>query len=363
MGTLVFIIVLSILVIVHEYGHFLTARRMGVHVERFAIGFGPKLLSRRIKGGTEFLICLIPLGGYVKMAGDERNDCKGQKDEFYSKPVGHRALIVLAGPIVNYAFAYICFCLVFLIGYPTMGPKVGELVDGYPAQTAGLRVGDTVVQIGEKKIENWEDLQKTVSLSKEKSLDFLVTRENKPLHVFVDPVDEQAENIFGQKIQSRFVGMRPEKEIILLRYGPVSAVVKSAQKLGSITSTTYKALYLMITGGMSAKDAVTGPVGIFYMIKEAARLGFSYVIYLMAVISASLAIFNLLPLPVLDGGHLLLFGIEKLRGNPLPEKIDEAIHRVGLSMIILLALFVFYTDFVRYGIFDKIIYFAGKIGF
>ncbi|MDP8266100.1 MAG: RIP metalloprotease RseP [Candidatus Aceula meridiana] len=363
MGTLVFITVLSILVIVHEYGHFITARKMGVHVERFAIGFGPKLLSRRIKGGTEFLICLIPLGGYVKMAGDERNDCTGKANEFYSKPIGQRSLIVLAGPIVNYVFAYICFCVVFMVGYPTMAPKVGELIDGYPAQEAGLLVGDTVKQIGQKKIENWEDLQKTVSRSKGKSLDFLVLRENTPFHVIVNPVGEEAENIFGQKIQSRFVGMRPEKEIILLRYGPLSAVVKAAQKLGAITTTTYKALYLMVTGGMAAKDAVTGPVGIFYMIKEAAQLGFSYVVYLMSVISASLAIFNLLPLPVLDGGHLFLFGIEKLRGKPLSKKVDEAIHRVGLSMIILLALFVFYTDFARYGFFDKIVYFAGKIGF
>ena len=362
MGTLVFILVLSVLIIVHEMGHLITAKRLGVKVERFAIGFGPKIFGKK-RGDTEYLLCLIPLGGYVKMAGDERSECKGAREEFYSKPIGVRSLIVMAGPIVNYVFAFLCFCVVFLTGYPALSTTIGELIDDYPAQVAGLAVGDTIVSIDGKDVDRWEEVQTYIAKSQTSVLDFKVLRDGKEIRIPIAPTDKERENIFRQKIQSRFVGMSPAEDIVLLRYGPLESITLGGKKLWKITSTTYKALYLIVTGGMSAKDAVTGPVGIFYIINKAASMGISYVLYILAAISASLAIFNLLPLPVLDGGHLLLFGIEKIRGNPLPQKVDETIYKVGLSLIIFLALFVFYTDFLRYGIFDKIIDFAGKIKF
>jgi regulator of sigma E protease len=361
MGTLVFILVLSILIIVHEFGHFMTAKKLGVRVERFAIGFGP-ILFKRIFKGTEFAVCLIPLGGYVKMAGDERQDCQGANDEFYAKSVGRRSLIVLAGPLVNYIFAFVCFFLVFMIGYPSLSTKIGEVKEDYPAYKAGIQTGDEILEVNDRSVEGWEDVQSLIAQSAaESSIALTVRRQQKEVSLTIVPVEEEAKNIFGQTIRSRFIGIVPNEEIVFFRYGPISALWRSGEKLFRFTSMTYKALFLMITGGVSARDAVTGPVGIFYLIHQAASLGFSYVLYIMAMISASLAIFNLLPFPILDGGHILFFVIEKIRGKPLSEKVDEAIHRVSLSLIVALAIFVFYNDFVRYGILDKIFHFISKI--
>ena len=175
MGTLVFILVLSILVIVHEYGHLAMAKALGVRVERFAIGFGPKIFSFK-KNDTDYAVCLIPLGGYVKMAGDERADCKGGKEEFFSKPVAHRALIVLSGPVVNYLFAFICFCLVFMIGFPALGTNVKETVAGYPAHEAGFLSGDKILAINNAQVHSWEDVQKFISRSLDDNISFLVDR-------------------------------------------------------------------------------------------------------------------------------------------------------------------------------------------
>src|SRR3989338_1159767 len=136
MNGLIFIAVLSILVLVHEWGHFIAAKSLGVKVQKFSMGFGPKLFSR-FHNGTEFMVCAIPLGGFVKMAGDERSECEGKKEEFYSNPVGHRAIIVIMGPLVNFVFAFICFYITFIIGYPNLAARVGKIMEGYPAYTAG----------------------------------------------------------------------------------------------------------------------------------------------------------------------------------------------------------------------------------
>ncbi len=362
MSVLVFIIVLSILIVVHEYGHFAMAKFLKVKVERFALGFGPKLFSR-MHDGTEFALCLIPLGGYVKMAGDERAHCCGKSDEFYTHSPGHRSLIVLMGPIVNFILAYLCFVVVFLIGFPAMSPKVGELIDKYPAQAAGMQVGDKILRIDSKNIESWEDMQQYVTASTTPVLNFVVLRSGQEIPVAISPRIEKLENIFGQKENIRLVGIRPTEDLVLLKYGPGESLVKSYEKLREITFTTYKALYRMATGAMSAKDSMTGPIGIFYIIKRAAELGFTYVVFIMGIISASLAIFNLLPFPVLDGGHLVLCAFEKIRGHPLSQNIDDAINRVGVGLIICLAVFVFYSDFVRFGIIDKVMGVCRKLGF
>ncbi len=352
MSFLIFLIVLSVLIIVHEFGHFVVAKALGVKVERFALGFGPKIISK-VYGGTEFMLCVFPLGGYVKMAGDERDQCKGLPDEYFSKPPGHRSLIVLMGPVVNYLLAYLCFCLVFVLGYPTIASRVGEVLKGYPAEQSGLKAGDTIVRIEDKQILSWEDIQQTIATSVESQLDFEVLREDETHKISVTPQKEVLENIFGQKETVRVVGIKPVDEIIILKYPPHQSLVMAFLRLKEITTMTYKALYRMATGAMSPKETMTGPIGIFYIIKKAAEMGFPYLLYIVGVISASLAIFNLLPFPILDGGHLVLLGLEKVRGQALPKKVDETIARVGFSLIICLALFVFYSDFVRFGWIDK----------
>ena len=351
MSFLIFVGVLSILVIVHEWGHFIAAKSLGVKVLKFSVGFGPKLLSR-FHNGTEFMLCAIPLGGFVKMAGDERSECKGTRDEFYAHPVGHRAIIVLMGPLVNFVFALICFYFTFLIGYPTVESKIGKLMENYPAFAAGIEVGDRVVQIDSQKIENWEDLQEYVSTSRGPTLHFKILRGNQPIEKDVVPQIKIRKNIFGQEEASRVVGVQPFEEQVLIKYGPVDAFVKSVQELAKITVLTFKALYYVVTGAMPAKDAFGGPIRILDVIKNAAAAGISYLILTMAVISANLAIFNLFPIPVLDGGHLFLFAVEKLRRRPLPTNVEEGLTKAGFGVLLVLFVLVCYNDIVRIGWID-----------
>ncbi|MFA5088812.1 MAG: RIP metalloprotease RseP [Candidatus Omnitrophota bacterium] len=351
---IVFAAVLSILIIVHEWGHFITAKKLGVRVERFALGFGPKLFSWMYRG-TQMRICLIPLGGYVKMAGDERSECKGQPDEFYSQSPGRRALIILNGPVVNFILAYLCLLIVFVSGYPDLPAKIGEVMEGYPAQAAGLAAGDQIIRINSFRVDTWTDVQKNIATSQEPAIRLVVLRNNQEMPLTLTPRRETLKNIFGQTENINIAGIRPTEEIVLLRYGLGESILKSFYKLHEITVLTYKAIYHMATGSMSAKDSMTGPIGIFFIIKRAAEMGFSYLVYILGVISASLAIFNLLPVVPLDGGHLLLLGVEKIRGKVLSEKIDEIIARVGFSLVICLAIFVFYNDFSRLGWIDKIL--------
>lgn len=366
MSMLIFLAVLSILILVHEWGHFITAKSLGVKVEKFALGFGPKLFSFNHQG-TEFMVCAIPLGGFVKMAGDDRSECKGDREEYFSKPVGHRALIVLMGPVVNYGLAYICLCLVFMFGYPALAPKVGEIIQGYPAQAAGLKKGDTIVKMDAQNIQSWEEVQKYISRSKGAQLQIVFLRDGQRMEKTVSPVVQLSENIFGQKENIRRIGIQPEDKIITLKYTFVESLVKSFSNLVDITTLTYKALYRMATGAVSIKElsgpaGPTGIIGLFYLIQKASEAGFTYLLYVVGVISASLAIFNVLPLPVLDGGHLFFLAIEKMRGRGLSVKIEEFITRLGVSFIICLAFFIFYLDFVRFGWIDKIIGVWNQIG-
>jgi len=317
------------------------------------VGFGPKLYSRMINN-TEFMVCLIPLGGYVKMAGDERSECKGKSDEFFSKSPGKRALIVLNGPVVNFVLAYVSLVFVFVLGYPDLSSKIGKAMEGYPAYEAGLRVGDQVVRVNDTKVENWTELQKNISQSEGNQIELTFIREGEEITTVIFPRIECLKNVFGQSKETRIVGIKPAEEIITLKYNFGTSIVKAYQKLFEITALTYKSLYFMLTGSMSAKESMTGPIGIFYIVKSAAEMGFTHVLFIGGVISASLAIFNLLPLIPLDGGHLFFLGIEKLRGKPLSHKVDEYIARVGFGLILVLALFVFYNDFERFGWIEKI---------
>lgn len=353
MDVLVFILVLSVLVVVHEWGHFITARLLGVRVEKFSVGFGPKLFSRK-RGDTEYMVCAIPLGGYVKMAGDERAACKGDKDEFFSHPVGHRALIVLMGPMVNMVFAYICFYFIFLLGYPTLAAKIGKVLEDHPAAAAGLLPGDRVTRIDDKAIVNWEDLHKYVSTSGGQTLHFTIVRDGQEIAKEIAPKIRSVENIFGQKESVRLVGIQPAEEIVFFKYGPGQSFVKAYEHLTDLCVLMFKALYHVVTGAMPAQDALGGPLRIFDVVKQAASLGWAYLVITTAIISANLAIFNLFPVPVLDGGHLMLLAVEKVRGRPLSLKVEEHLTRAGLTLLLCLVVFVIYSDIDHLGWIDKL---------
>lgn len=365
MTVLLFIVILSILIIVHEAGHFLTAKMLGVRVEEFALGFGPKLFSRTI-GGTNYRICAILLGGYVKMAGDDRSKCEGKPDEYFSKSPGHRALIVLMGPVVNYILGYICFVLVFMIGYldivkasKDLPAKIGVVAAGSPAAKAGVKVGDKVVSIDGKPIAYWDEMQTLIMDSAGKTIELSVLNDGVERIVRVAPDQVPSKDVFGrEKIIGR-IGIQPAGEKAfnsshIERYGLFGAMTRASKELWSVTNQTYVALWDILTGKKSAKEGVTGLIGIFFIIKFAIGLGISFLIYIVGALSASLAIFNLIPLIPLDGGHLALLGLEKVRRRPLSVKVDEIIGKVGFGLIILLAVYVFYIDFERIGLIDKL---------
>ena len=356
MSLLIFLIVLSILVVVHEWGHFITAKRLGVGGERFSVGFGKKIFSR-IHKGTEFMISAIPLGGYVKLAGEDRSECKGEADEFFSHPVGHRSLIVVMGPVVNILFAYLCFYLLCVTGFPklfdpNLDPVVGRTVMGSPAYVAGLQPGDRIMQIDAEEIETFKDMQEYIRSTEGQALEFTISRNETKIMQLMTPVRLLAEDDLEEQAYVSVVGIEPE--LFEPRYGVLESFGKAFGKVGSILSFTFKGLYGVITGTTPAKDALAGPIGIFDIINDAARAGLSYLTLIVGIVSLNLAIVNLFPIPVLDGGHLVFFAIEKLRKKPLSAKVEEGLVKVGLSLLICLMIFTLYNDMDRKGWFNSL---------
>ena len=363
MTLIVFVFILSILILVHEWGHFITAKKCGVKVEQFALGFGPKLFGW-MHDGTEFCLCAIPLGGFVKMAGDEREKCSGASDEYFTKSAGQRALIILMGPVVNLILAYVCFWFVFMLGFVDMdlssakvAPVLGQILEHSPAEKAGLKLGDKIISINGQIITHWSQLQDSITKSVS-SLNFIVKRKQHDMSINITPDETDQQDIFGRHHKQRRIGVGPvpisdADGIVVTRYGIIQAFGKAGEELMNITVKTYGALYEMAIGARSPKDAM-GIVGMFFVIKFALTIGFSFVLHIVGIISVSLAIFNLLPVIPLDGGHLFLIGLEKLRGKALSMKADQFIAKTGFTLIIMLALFVFYSDFERIGLIDKI---------
>jgi len=356
MTLLVFLIVLGILIIVHEWGHFIAARLLGIRVEKFSIGFGKKLVSR-VSQGTEFIVAAIPLGGYVKLAGDERAECTGSADEFFSHPVWHRALVIVMGPLINCVFAYLCFVFLFSVtGYPILGNQIGDVMPDYPAAQAGLEPGDIVLEIDGQVVTHWADIQTAVFNSEGQKLDFIVERSGQRLEL--DDLKPVYETFDGAQGRQSFpvVGIKPK----LKKYGLLRSLREAGSELTSIMVLTAKTLYRVATGAESAQDKLAGPIRIFDVIRDATAMGFAYIVFIMAVISANLAFFNLLPVPVLDGGHLFFLAFEAIRGRPLSEKVEEGFLKVGMSLLICLALFVFYNDIVQVGWAEKMTHFFGR---
>jgi regulator of sigma E protease len=353
MSILIFIIVLSILILVHEFGHFIVAKRMGVRVEQFSLGFGRPLIRWK-KGDTEYLICVIPLGGYVKLAGDNPEEFKGQPYEYLSKSIGKRARIIFYGPLLNYVLAFLCFWLIFFLGFPGLNCRVGGLVENFGAQEAGIEVHDLILSVDGQGVKTWQELQTIIQKKNEGEVVSLsILRNNQELKVPVGIKQEKMDTIWGEKKSIGLIGIKPADEFIKVRYGLIKSFFIGGKRLFFLTRLTLKSLVWMALGKVSFRQSVTGPLGIFYITKEAAHLGVVPLIQVIAIISMSLAIFNLLPLPVLDGGHLLFLFIEKIRGRRLSIRIERVITQIGFSVIIILVIFVFYNDLLRYDVFTK----------
>ena len=353
MAWLISIFVLSVLVLTHELGHFLVARWSGVRVTRFSIGFGPTLV-RWQHGQTEYALSALPLGGYVKMAGEHRSEQAHEPWEFLSKPAGVRARIVVAGPLVNYLVSLLSLWTVLVIGYPELLPTVGRLVDDMPAKAAGMQVGDRILAVEGQAIHTWDELTQVIHRSPNRPLTLQCERRGATLTVAVTPVARQQVDPFGRTHVVGLMGVAPCEAFTTYRLAPLEAIPKTLSKQLEWAGQMGLSLWSMFTGRVSMQESLTGPIGIVYMTSEAVRMGLGALLYLVSVFSLSLAIFNVFPIPVLDGGHLFFLAVEKLRGRPLSLRVQEQATRISLAILMTLVVLVCISDVNRLGLVDKL---------
>jgi len=356
-----FLVVLGIVVFIHEMGHFLVARMNGVAVEAFSIGFGPEIGGFQDKHGTRWRVAWIPLGGYVKFAGDENAASMPSQEAaanvspqerarmFQFKPVGVRAMVVAAGPLANFVLALVIFAGLFMAyGKTVIEPRVEEVVAESPAERAGFQPGDLILSIDGTQVEGFQDMVRIVGLSAEQPLDVLVERGGERVSLTVTPELVDTESRFGSAKIAR-IGVRggaDRSEVITKTYGPLEAIGQSFQE----TWFWMKQPIIFIgelVGGRASADQLGGPVRIAQMSKEVASIGIPELLRWTAIISISIGLINLFPIPVLDGGHLVFYGIEAIRGRPLNEKAQEIGFRIGMALVLMLMVFVTWNDVMQ----------------
>ena len=336
--------VFSAIVVAHEFGHFIAAKKQGIKVESFAVGFGKKLFSIK-KGETEYRINLIPLGGYVKLAGEDPQDRKGKSDEFASKPVISRFWVIFSGPLFNYILAFFILLLLYAVGIPSLTTQVGTVLDNSPAKVAGIRTGDTILSINNNTVSDWNQMVREIRSNTDVSpIQIKLERNDRIRKIKVTPRILETKNIFKQEIKFVGIGIAPSEKYVILKNNPLRAFDMSLRHMYYFTVNTYKGLWFLITGAMPIKESVGGPIRIIDMLTKAVSHGWYSVLSLMATISMAIAIFNLLPFPILDGGHILFLIIEKIKGKPISPKTQEMIQQVALVLIIMFFLYVTYND-------------------
>jgi len=346
----------GLLIFFHEFGHFILAKLLGVKVLKFSLGFGPKLISKKI-GDTEYLISVVPLGGYVKPLGEEMGEEIKEEDKpfaFNYQPVWKRAAIVFAGPFFNLILAYIIFVAFLGVNLPVAIPDLNsitttieDVAEGSPAMKAGLRKGDTIVTVNEKTVTEWNEMAEIFSKNPGKELSLKIKRNNDLIDLVVTPEPTQTKDEEGKEVIVGRIGISKKLDVNLIEgKGIIYAPVRGIQAVYEWSVLTLKVVVKLFTGALSAKQ-VGGPILIIDSATKAAAAGAFAYFNFIAIISINLAILNLLPIPVLDGGHLMFMSIELMRGKPLSDKILTVLTKVGMALLILLIAFVFYNDIIR----------------
>ncbi|MBU1163196.1 MAG: RIP metalloprotease RseP [Proteobacteria bacterium] len=344
-----FIIVLGILIFFHELGHFLIARFFGVGVEKFSLGFGPKIFGKRI-GNTDYCVSAIPLGGFVKMVGEEPNAEVKPEDlslSFTHKHVLKRILIVAAGPFFNLLLAIIIFFGMFQIyGTFILEPSVGEVKENSPAFRGELKKGDRIVAINEIPIESWDDMAKSISESNGEELVLHIQRNESIIVANVKPELITTKNIFGEDIQRYVLGITSSGDGFSKELNFFQAFSESIIQTYNISRLTIVSIVKLIQGAISTKT-LGGPLMIAEMAGQQAEEGISNLLFFIALLSINLGIINFLPIPVLDGGHLVFFFIEAATGRPVNIRFREIAQQVGIVILVTLMIYVFYNDITR----------------
>jgi regulator of sigma E protease len=343
------IIVLGVLIFVHELGHFLFAKLFGVGVEKFSLGFGAKLVGFK-KGETEYLISAFPLGGYVKMVGEGGDAELSEEDKarsFAAKSPWQRIVIVAAGPLSNLLFAYFLFILVYMIGVPAATTKIGEVVKDKPAAQAGLLANDVVTKIDNKTVNRWDELAKIIADSKGKPIDIEVRRGKEMLNFRVQPENRTSKNLLGDTVTSPVIGVVSSGDTVIDRFGPLDAFTKGSHQTWTVIKVTILSLVKLVERAIPL-DTIGGPIMIAKMAgQQAAAGGISFLAF-MALLSVNLGVLNLLPVPILDGGHLFFYFWEMLFRKPMSMKAREIAQQIGLVLLIGLMVLAFYNDIARY---------------
>ncbi|MBW2038285.1 MAG: RIP metalloprotease RseP [Deltaproteobacteria bacterium] len=343
-----FLFVLGVLIFVHELGHFLVAKLGGVKVLKFSLGFGPKLIGKKI-GETEYMISALPLGGYVKLFGDDPGEKVAKEEEgraFRYQSVRKRMAIVVAGPLANMLFAALIFSSLFSVGIPQLSPVVGKVADGFPAQKAGVRPGDVILKVNEKEIAQWSDLLSVIPKSEGGELQLTLKRGEEVIRIRVTPQAVTKKNIFGEEIKTYQIGIIASGEAVLKREPVHKAVGKGFHQTWFVSKLVVLSIVKIIQRVIPAKT-IGGPILIAQMAGKQAQQGLLNLIFFTAVLSINLGILNLFPIPILDGGHLLFLTLESIIGRPLSIKKLELAQQIGLIIIILLMVLVFYNDIMR----------------
>ena len=364
-----FLFVLTIVVFFHELGHFYAARRCGVKVEVFSVGFGKALASWYDKHGTEWKIGWLPLGGYVKFFGDENEasapdaeklkalEDDARKDTLFYKPLWQRAIVVAAGPVANFILAIIIFASLYtLFGQRVTDPVVGVVAENSAAERAGMQVGDLILKIDGDEIHTFSEVRRLVTVNANVPLEFVVDRGGAEVTLTAIPDRVLEVDRFGNEYHLGRLGVAvnaTEDSIRHIRYDPFTAIWMGAEESYFIVEQTFVVLGRIIMGRESA-ESLGGPIRIAQISGQTATLGLIALINLTAVLSVSIGLINLFPIPMLDGGHLAFYAYEAVAGKPMSEKAQEIGMRIGLSMVMMLFIFVTWNDLSRLKIFDRL---------
>ncbi|MBI3306433.1 MAG: RIP metalloprotease RseP [Candidatus Omnitrophica bacterium] len=342
--------VLGILIVIHEYGHFLACRMCKVKVEKFSIGFGPEML-RWVKNGTTYVISLFPLGGFVKPAGESVSEVgsTGPKPgDYLAAPLFSRIFIVIAGVLMNYMLAFVLFAAVFMIGKPVPGTTIGDFMQDFPGISSGLAKGDRILEVNGHKVSDWMEMTHVFDESSETNFTLTVQRGSEQLPVTITPKLMEIKDIFGHPAHVKRLGITPDpKDYSIKRLGFFAAIEESLQTVVFLTVMTHKAIFYLFQGKLSLKT-ISGPLGIISMAGVAAQMGVAHVLNLTANLSVSLAVINLFPIPALDGGHLLFLLIEGIRRRPVSLPVQERMTQVGFALLLMLMAFIIYNDIVNF---------------
>ncbi len=344
-----FILVLSGLIFVHEFGHFIVARGLGIRVVKFSLGFGPRVWGI-IKKGTDYCISAVPLGGFVKMLGEVPDEPVAPEDvpvSFSHRPVWHRAAVVIAGPLFNLLFAWVVFVVILLFyGNPVVLPEIGQVQADSPAMAAGIQAGDRILSVNDLEVRSWDEVSHAIKGAEGRPVTLVLDRKGHLVTVIVTPEIKGLKNVFGEEVKVPVIGVTASGNLVVEKVSPFSAVWQGFVRTWDMIVLTLQG-FIKIFQNVVPVSSLGGPIMIAQMAGQQAEQGALNLFFFMAILSINLGILNLLPIPVLDGGHLVFFTIEVVIGHPLSVKQMQFAQQIGFAILGSLMLLVFYNDIAR----------------